>query len=598
MREDTHVENEVDYHFNTNIKSDNGYAQDFDKEQSFQEQTPNFLQQVLSVPEKLDKFIGIHDTRQKAIKAATFGLSEEHWVAALAGEMIVPDSIDLITLGLGYIPRRVLRGGTKAIKAFLKARKGKFASKAADLRVGQAAENLGIGTKIADDTDYDAIAKAAKELELEELSAAEKIGKVTGQTPEEVLMQSGKRQYVNPPASGNPNPPGTPTNPPYLGKNTTLAQSDAFLQSEGLLPFNEEAFRQYLLRYTGSSKNQKARSAANRLQGGLFGATRPKAFDNSYRSAYASLAQYFGNPAVMKSLKLEDHHVNAIMAGLPLYEGIKTFDEAEQITRALLKRGIGSGNDPRNFRLLPEKVHKMVHRFIGEQMGYYFDSAGNLSKLGQKVRNMSMAERLIEVDKYAKLVKESDMVATSVLAQMLELMGNDGAKMLRRQDWEDFYDVVTTQMKSKKGKKYILGEYAEINAEAQRVLRSEKWLKRSDGLGLLRHEVLQNSTPQKIRQLMYKRDELLLSLQDGALNSVGRPYGRRAVESFKRELAEIQKEIDNWIQPADKITQKEIFSISNPYIKNNYGQFQGLIRREKPIYSRPKKNKFLDDLDE
>ena len=97
---------------------------------------------------------------------------------------------------------------------------------------------------------------------------------------------------------------------------------------------------------------------------------------------------------------------------------------------------------------------------------------------------------------------------------------------------------------------------------------------------------------------MYKRDELLLSLQDGALNSVGKPYGRRAVESFKKELAEIQKEIDNWIQPADKITQKEIFSISNPYIKNNYGQFQGLIRREKPIYSRPKKNKFLDDLDE
>jgi len=248
--------------------------------------------------------------------------------------------------------------------------------------------------------------------------------------------------------------------------------------------------------------------------------------------------------------------------------------------------------------LLPEKIHKMVHRFIGEQMGYYFDSSGNLSKLGQKVRNMNMADRLKEVDKYADLVKESDMVATSVLAQMLELMGNDGAKMLRRQDWEDFYDVVTTQMKSKKGSKYILGEYAEINAEAQRVLRSEDWLKKSNSLGILRHEVLQKSTPQNIRQLMFKRDELLLSLQDGALNSVGKPYGRRAIESFKKELFEIQEKIDKWIDPADEIVQKEIFNINNPYIRDQYSTYQPFVRSEKTIRSRPKKNFSLDDLDE
>ena len=33
------------------------------------------------------------------------------------------------------------------------------------------------------------------------------------------------------------------------------------------------------------------------------------------------------------------------------------------------------------------------------------------------------------------------------------------------------------------------------------------------------------------------------------------------------------------------------------YIKNNYGNFQDLIKRLKPIFSRPKK-KILDDLDE
>ena len=196
-------ENEVDYHFTTNIKSDNSLRNEFEQEAEFQKETPNFLQRALAVPEQMDKFFGIHDARQDAIKAATFGLSEEHWVAALAGEMLVPDSLDLITLGLGYIPRRIFKGGSKAVKAFLKTRKAKFTRKAPDLGIGQLASEAGIGTKIAGDADYEGMIKAAKELEIEELSAAEKIGKVTGQTPEEVLMQSGTRQYVK----QNPNTP-------------------------------------------------------------------------------------------------------------------------------------------------------------------------------------------------------------------------------------------------------------------------------------------------------------------------------------------------------------------------------------------------------
>ena len=71
-------ENEVDYHFTTNIKSDNSLRNEFEQEAEFQKETPNFLQRALAVPEQMDKFFGIHDARQDAIKAATFGLSEEH----------------------------------------------------------------------------------------------------------------------------------------------------------------------------------------------------------------------------------------------------------------------------------------------------------------------------------------------------------------------------------------------------------------------------------------------------------------------------------------------------------------------------------------
>ncbi len=207
-RADMNEENEVDYHFTTNIKSDNPLRNEFDQEADFQKETPNFLQRALAVPEQMDKFFGIHDARQDAIKAATMGLSEEHWVAALAGEMLVPDSLDLITLGLGYIPRRILKGGGKAVKAFLKAKKGRFAAKSADTRLIGAASEAGVGTKVATEADYDAMAKAAKQLETEELNVAEKIGKLKTQTPDEVLAESGTRQFLSPRKPiQNPNTP-------------------------------------------------------------------------------------------------------------------------------------------------------------------------------------------------------------------------------------------------------------------------------------------------------------------------------------------------------------------------------------------------------
>jgi len=166
---------ETDYLLNTNIKPDNQYRQDYDQSKSFAAKTGDFFKYALSIPEKLDKAIGIHDTRQAAIKSLTGGLSEDHMVAALAGEMLVPDSLDLITLGLGYLPRRVMGGGSKAIKMYLKAKKAKIPK-----RIIEEANSITQGTKRITDADYE-----------EMIKGADKVGRITGKSTDDVLTEQG-----------------------------------------------------------------------------------------------------------------------------------------------------------------------------------------------------------------------------------------------------------------------------------------------------------------------------------------------------------------------------------------------------------------------
>ena len=166
---------ETDYLLNTNIKPDNQYRQDYDQSKSFAARTGDFFKYALSIPEKLDKAIGIYDTRQAAIKSLTGGLSEDHMVAALAGEMLVPDSLDLITLGLGYLPRRVMGGGSKAIKMYLKAKKAKIPK-----RIIEEANRITQGTKRITDADYE-----------EMIKGADKVGRITGKSTDDVLTEQG-----------------------------------------------------------------------------------------------------------------------------------------------------------------------------------------------------------------------------------------------------------------------------------------------------------------------------------------------------------------------------------------------------------------------
>ena len=196
---------EFDFVQNTNLHADNSIKEEFDKEQSFVDKTGKFFMDVLSLPDKLDKAVGIYGARQEAIKALTGGLSEDHMVAALAGEILVPDTLDVITLGLGYIPRRVLTKGPKAVKMFLKAKKAKLpktARKVADIAPA--------GSRFVDDTDVNKIIAKAQDDIKQEAIEAEKVLKAQGKLIPDAtdinqeLATSGKRQF----ATQNPNTPG------------------------------------------------------------------------------------------------------------------------------------------------------------------------------------------------------------------------------------------------------------------------------------------------------------------------------------------------------------------------------------------------------
>ena len=172
--EQQELDSTINY-YNTNLHTDQVANAEFQEEKSFADKTGDFLMNVLSIPDRLDKAVGIYGTRQKAIKALTGGLSEKHVLASLAGEMLVPDTIDLVTLGLGYIPRRVLLKGPKMVKAFLKSRASKlpkFARKTGDA--------VPAGSKLASDDDIGKmIAKAQEEAKLEAIEA-EKVLKAQG----------------------------------------------------------------------------------------------------------------------------------------------------------------------------------------------------------------------------------------------------------------------------------------------------------------------------------------------------------------------------------------------------------------------------------
>ena len=431
-------------YYNTNLHTDQVANAEFQDEKTFADKTGDFFMNVLSIPDRLDKAVGIYGTRQKAIKALTGGLSEKHILASLAGEMLVPDTIDLVTLGLGYIPRRVLLKGPKMVKAFLKSRASKlpkFARKTDDI--------IPAGSKLASDDDIGKmIAKAQEEAKLEAIEA-EKVLKaqgkvnVTGQDIKTELGTSGKRQFVDPDdlpieetldieqlANIDLRAAGIDINSPYAIRLRAAASKVPLYvkrTKQGHLYFDYDQFRKAVSETSGqdgrlflelfqaemSRTLRDIETAITSQQSGF------KNFSMGMMNKFKPVAELLGLTG-SKTLGRMDmsnvHHIAALKGVMGIYDKVGFHSKLMlEVNDVFFKKLKGLGGQQGNFaRLIGMKSdkgspHYLTHAFLDDAIGP--DGSKFFTPQVLKDMNASDNYRLLKAAELADIIEDSYKVA-------------------------------------------------------------------------------------------------------------------------------------------------------------------------------------------
>ena len=454
----------AEFYGSSRTNTDASYKEEFEEDESFLSKTGKFFTDVLSLPEKLDKAVGIYDTRQKAISTLTGGLSNQHMIAALAGELLVPDTLDLVTLGLGYIPRRILTKGPKAIKMFLKTKKAGL-PKAAMRNI---AEEIPVGRKIATEADYDAMFKGA-----------EQVSRATGRPVDDILQESGMIHKVD-------------TNPSGINWSTLEEAEEAFLNEDAL-----EAARklrdaktqpdfdkikavtdQDILKanrtvmgdgsgYIPTLKDKGITEAANvvfsraAFRNGVFDyknwlATRDRRimeFFGTIGSRYSKgnynkvkqllqpimereFADFFKKYPV-KAHKLELHHIVPLNIGAKLFDGLKwQSDEWYELMETFFKKGVFPGAQQAsqdtvsnlpigNLTELLYEPHYILHqKYFKDVLGTPNDNFGKFFNAERLAKiDSGHAGRLEVASEYADILKEGDVLVKRMMGQLQQAYG-------------------------------------------------------------------------------------------------------------------------------------------------------------------------------
>jgi len=459
---------ETDYLLNTNIKPDNQYRQDYDQSKSFAAKTGDFFKYALSIPEKLDKAIGIHGTRQQAIKALTGGLSEDHMIAALAGEMLVPDSLDLITLGLGYIPRRVLKGGGKAVKMYLKAKKAKIPK-----RIIEEANSISRGTKRITDADYE-----------EMIKGADKVGRITGKSTDDVLTEQGLLSKMNfqdldeaeaaaqqasaldilrkqrDAGKGTDEAARAQSHIDILKANRTITGDgskymptlrDKGISEEANAVFSRAAFRDGIFDYEKWFLNKDRRITE------FFGSMGKRYSKGNYNKVKELLkpimesefAEFFAKHPDLAGHKLELHHIVPLNIGAQLFDGLKwQSDEWYDLMEVFYKKGVfpganqvtgtitdqlTAGNLVEVFGGAFKEAHYILHqKYFKDALGIFNpnkskDPYAHFTKFFTPARNAKIksgeAGRKAVAGEFADRMKEGEVLVKRMMGQIQQAVG-------------------------------------------------------------------------------------------------------------------------------------------------------------------------------
>ena len=438
----TPVEEEDDYRYETNIKQESSLRPE--PELNLVEQAGRLANTIFSIPDAIDKRVGVgefnvYNARQQLKKLFTLGLSEKYVVAALLGEILVPDTIDLATLGLGYVPRRIWKtiaagaDGMKVLRKYLKSRAAKNGlqlqsdgfmmervSRATGRPFDELANESGLMMAIKPDNVEDwgqeslKRLKAGEKLTDDEMTAAYRAAMYD--MPETRLKQ-GELDLKGVKAKDEP--------PLYNKKaleRMNMTEDEAKLFSTELdfnkIPRDDKAALQSRL-YGPAHFNNTKRYLFDKYLG-YYARVKNNIITNGRIDKRFFDPKYKGIPLNTnldpKNFKIESHHINPLASAMPLYDGA-TMTEIDKVVDILMKEGVMSGNNPLNLMAIPRSVHEVGHRYIDDFLkkdfgGTYFLRTYKTSE-----------ERFEAARKYAKIIKNSEKAILDAYFQHWLLFG-------------------------------------------------------------------------------------------------------------------------------------------------------------------------------
>jgi hypothetical protein len=163
----------------------------------------------------------------------------------------------------------------------------------------------------------------------------------------------------------------------------------------------------------------------------------------------------------------ELHHINAIKATMPLFEGLAR-NERKELLKVLMREGIYAGHDPNNLMQLPHAVHKSVTKLWNDRIGksgqlFFERDTDGLFKAAQ----LPFEERKLLAKNYAQAVKELELTTLKMLTDY-KVISKDG--LARKLDKE-----LKKQFNIANFENYILtGKYLgdEVSPEVKEIFKS------------------------------------------------------------------------------------------------------------------------------
>ena len=307
-------------------------------------------------------------------------LEKQGFALGLLGEILLPDALDVATLGLSYIPSKFLKAGKAGIKLWAKAIKqtGKFnASQLDELRAAgkfDEADAL-VRSTFGKKTKAQPYAYASDDIPIDE----------TDSTIDAVIkgIEDARK-----------------------GDDVPDAKVQKLFDKYGL----KDEMSLFWKEWEGGFKlAEDKRNFMAALEDSGFSVA---SFTKTKRELLPQILEEFAAAKKLDpSLRFHLHHINALKSSLPMFEGMRAAERAEML-KIIMKEGLFAGHNPKNLQFLPEPVHQEIHSYLSKHLGKFgqkfFDKRG--------LQDLSYNEKLQKVRDYAKIIKESQRRAYSALA--------------------------------------------------------------------------------------------------------------------------------------------------------------------------------------